>query len=100
MPGNWAGSTRRQRLPANWSTEIVPRIKARDSYRCTWIDNGQRCTGPADEVDHRDRHAGDTDTNLRSLCRYHHARKTTQEGNEARWRYTNRRPPEQHPGLR
>lgn len=99
MSGQWKNSTRKQRLPSNWETTIVPRIKARDGNRCTWVDNGHRCTGPADDVDHRDRHAGDHDDNLRSLCRQHHAHKTSREGNAERWRYTNRRPPEQHPGL-
>lgn len=99
MPGQWEGRTRAHELPPDWATRIVPTIKARDSYRCTWHDNGQRCTGPADEVDHIERGNCHEPWNLRSLCRYHHRRKTSAEGNAARWRVKTKRPPEKHPGL-
>lgn len=114
MSGGWAGSERLSRLPANWP-QLRERIRKRDGYRCTWIhgnpdglprsaadlDGPHRCTGPAAEVDHINRHAGDDEDNLRSLCTPHHAAKSAAEGVEARraiaaQRY---RPREQHPGL-
>src|SRR5687767_279152 len=80
------------------------RILKRDSHRCTWMDHGERCSQPANQVDHIIPVADggtDEDTNLRALCTPHHQRKTAIEGNHARWHRNPRtRPPEQHPGLR
>jgi 5-methylcytosine-specific restriction endonuclease McrA len=53
-------------------------------------------------VDHIvNRAAGGTDdeTNLWSLCIHHHLVKTSREGNAARHRLREARPPERHPGL-
>jgi hypothetical protein len=36
---------------------------------------------------------------LRSLCAEHHARKSSAEGNAARWKFTEKRPKPTHPGL-
>lgn len=80
----WEGSTRRQRLPGNWEL-IKRRIKRRDGYRCTWVDeDGQRCTALATDVDHIVRGDDHSDANLRALCGPHHASKSGQEGNAAR----------------
>lgn len=100
MPGGWRKSDRAATLPTNWP-KLREAIRKRDGYQCTWITDGRRCTGPADEVDHEDRHGGDDPSNLRSLCTPHHAQKSAAEGVEARraiaaQRY---RPQEQHPGL-
>lgn len=99
MPGSWKGSTRRHRLPGDWASRRT-RVLARDGGRCTWLDNNQRCPEPASEVDHIDRHSGDDLPNLRSLCRWHHSRKTSREGNASRRRLSSRRNPEPHPGYR
>jgi len=79
------------------------RIKARDGHRCTWVDAGVRCSGPADEVDHVIEHIDggpDDDTNLRSLCLPHHRAKTAAHANRTRWsKAARRRTPPPHPGL-
>jgi len=70
----------------------------------TWIEDGQRCTGTADEVDHILEFADggtDDDSNLRSLCIDHHRRKTAAHANRTRWsKAARRRPSPPHPGLR
>lgn len=96
MAGGWAGSTRKSRLPRGWAG-LRARILARDGHRCTRLEDGQRCTQHATDVDHIDRGAGDYPANLASLCSWHHAQKTAAEGNAARTR--TRRPAEPHPGL-
>ena len=93
MTGGWVGSARRDSLPPGWHA-IRRRILARDHHRCVL------CGAPASEVDHvGDRH-DHSDANLRSLCTPHHARRSSAQGNAARWAVRARRPPEQHPGLR
>jgi hypothetical protein len=116
MPGQWRGSTRRTTLPPNWNSEIRPAVRERDGGRCTWLndlddggpadyltghyDDNQRCTQHGTDTDH----IGDRDDhrieNQRLLCSWHHDRRSSKQGNTARQRYSNRRPPEQHPGLR
>lgn len=96
MGTGWHGSSRRGRLPKHWQ-RLRASILDRDGYQCTRAEHGQRCTQIATEVDHIDRHAGDSPDNLASLCSWHHARKTAAEGNQARTRA--RREAEQHPGL-
>lgn len=100
MPGGWRGSTRSDRLPSDWASTRRPRIRARDNYQCTAVEDGQRCTGGADQVDHIDPNGPEDDSNYTSLCTSHHGKKSAAEGNEARWRYRRQRPPEPHPGLR
>jgi 5-methylcytosine-specific restriction protein A len=98
MPG-WQGSQRRKTLPTNWR-QLRATILKRDGHQCTWTVNGHRCTNPATDVDHRNRHIqSDDPSNLQSLCTTHHAHKTALEGNTERWRYRTKRPAEQHPGL-
>lgn len=97
MTGPWEGSTRRQRLPRDWPA-IRRRILARDGWRCTWHDEGGRCTAPAGQVDHV--HPGDNhdDANLAALCDMHHRAKSAREGNAARNVHRLARPNEPHPG--
>lgn len=96
MSGGWQGSTRRQRLPAGWSTKIVPRILKRDRHIC------HVCNEPgADEVDHIIQGDDHSDANLAAIhavpC---HRAKTQREAAAARRRkHDTRRPPEPHPGL-
>lgn len=101
MPGGWVGSTRRQRLPADWHI-IAARILTRDGHQCRAVlTDGTRCTERATDVDHIVRGDDHSDANLQSLCGWHHKRKTAAEGNAARPAPpTNKRPPERHPGLR
>lgn len=99
MPGHWVGSTRRTRLPHGWATVTVPRILARDHGVCHLC--GQ---SGADTVDHIRPGDDHSDANLAAIhdrnpphC---HRFKSSREGNSARYRYTERRPPEAHPGIR
>jgi 5-methylcytosine-specific restriction protein A len=101
----WSSSDRRAQLPSNWQRVVRPRILRRDGYRCTWVDHGHRCTARATEVDHRRRGDDHRDSNLRSLCGPHHAKKSSAEGVAARRtgrpvRQPARRPAEPHPGLK
>lgn len=114
MPGSWAGSTRRDTLPPDWPT-IQPAILDRDHHRCTWLQglsdggpmeylagaysNTDRCTTRATTVDHiGDRHSHQPD-NLRALCNHHHDRRSSAQGNSARWQHREKRPTAPHPGL-
>lgn len=95
MPGGWAGSTRKARLPDDWPRRVAD-IRARDKGIC------YLCGQPgADTVDHVRR--GD-DHSLANLAQVHdrnpphcHRYKTSAEGNAARER--ERRPAETHPGV-
>lgn len=95
----WEGSNRRQRLPANWK-KIRQQVFRRDEYQCTWIEDDERCMGPAEECDHI--RPGDDHrlSNLRSLCKPHHGLKSAREGAAARPKLAPRiRPNERHPGA-
>jgi hypothetical protein len=94
----WQGSARKARLPANWR-HLRRLVLARDGGRCTWVDDGVRCISPATQVDHIVAGDDHRPANLRSLCAWHHARKSSVEGNAARRRPTERRPTPPHPGL-
>jgi 5-methylcytosine-specific restriction protein A len=89
---------RRSTLPPRWST-IRRAVLDRDGHRCTWLDDGQRCNAPANQADHLDNPDDHSLANLTSLCAWHHARKSSRQGNDARRRPSERRPPERHPGL-
>ena len=99
MPGQWATSNRAARLPANWRTEIRPAVLARDGYQCQiqWDDG---CEGTATEVDHIQRGDNHHPANLQSACHWCHARKSSAEGRAAQRRWSSKRKPERHPGLR
>ena len=103
MPG-WAGSDRRSHLPADWEKIRAKRFQM-DQYQCTATDiYGVRCLSPAEECDHigsRDDHRLEM---LRSLCTWHHGKKSGQQGAQAaaRKRRQNGKKflrTEGHPGL-
>ncbi len=96
MPGSWAGSDRRRRLPGNWESELRPAVLRRDGHRCQV--RLERCTGLASEVDHV--RAGDDHSliNLQAACGPCHRMKSSREGSAARPSMF--RPAEEHPGLR
>ena len=84
MPTGWVGSNRHEQLPANWPA-IVQRILARDHHRCQHVryDTARRCLARATDVDHIINYAvggTDEDSNLQSLCEYHHRQKSGREG--------------------
>ena len=95
----WEGSDRASRLPANWP-QLRAIVKRRAGGRCEErMRDGSRCRDRGTECDHvvpGDDHSLD---NLRWICDWHHARKSSAEGNAARRRPTARRSPEPHPGL-
>ena len=95
----WENSTRASRLPPDWQRRRRL-VLERDGYRCTELTDGERCTEPATDVDHRTPGDDHSLPNLRALCRWHHARKSSSEGNASRRRFTARRPVEPHPGMR
>jgi 5-methylcytosine-specific restriction protein A len=104
MPTGWIGSDRRKRLPPNWEKEIRPRILARDGYACTHIrqDTMRRCNDRANQVDHVVPGDDHSDSNLTSLCAYHHLKKSSSEGGRASSAARARRrkaTPRRHPGL-
>ena len=106
MPTGWQGSERRSTLPADWAVTCF-RILRRDHHRCQWIrvDTDRRCLAQARDVDHIISHAdggSDDDSNLQSLCEYHHRKKTGREGGIASGRSRRaKRDSEKplHPGL-
>ena len=89
-------------LPRNWN-RIRAAILKRDGFRCTWFTDGVRCSARATDVDHivpAHRGGGDDPDNLRSLCKWHHDRKTGREAHAARVKVESRnRPAESHPGF-
>lgn len=95
----WQGSTRRGRLPANWSTPggIRDQAFARYGRRCA-LNYPGICTKFATQVDHKI--AGDDHRieNLQPVCRPCHARKSAREGAAAVPRMA--RPKPVHPALR
>lgn len=96
---SWEGSTRRATLPPNWAA-IRRIVLERDGERCVeTMRNGRRCHDKANQVDHINDPNDHSIGNLRSLCQWHHARKSSQQGNAARTPLTMRRPAEKHPGL-
>ena len=95
----WDTSDRAERLPDNWQA-LRTIVLSRAAGRCEARQrNGQRCRDRATDVDHIDPGDNHQLDNLQALCAWHHARKSSAEGNAARRRHTNKRPPEPHPGL-
>lgn len=91
---------RKAELPADWDARRK-RALDRDNHQCRWpMPNGGICGAWANQVDHiGDRHDHSM-ANLRSLCKWHHAKRTSAQGNAARKRVSQQRPPEKHPGIR
>lgn len=98
MPGGWATSDRAARLPADWP-QIRADVLERDGYRCK-IRWDEGCEAVADEVDHINRGDDHRRENLQAACGWCHGKKSSAEGNAARTRWSSKRKPERHPGLR
>jgi len=96
----WESSDRKARLPSDWSTRRV-RVLRRDGYKCQARDSlGVLCGAPANQADHIEPGDDHSLENLRALCRWHHARKSSAEGAAARRpRARMQREPEAHPGM-
>lgn len=100
MSGGWANSDRKSRLPADWP--LLRRVVIeRAGGRCEVIKrNGRRCWDDGVDVDHKV--AGDDHSlaNLQLICIWHHKRKSSREGNEAKalLRGQLKRAPEAPPG--
>lgn len=100
----WAGSDRRSRLPDNWP-RLRNRILKRDGHRCTHTDDkGVRCPEDATDVDHIIPNDDHSESNLTSLCSWHHGKKSGREGGAARAKVMKRNRAkftrvERHPGL-
>ena len=95
----WGSSSGRTvPLPPNWEALRREQLE-RDGYQCRYVspDTGQRCTARATDVDH----AGDAEdhADLRSLCSWHHRKRTAGQGARSPRRARATRPREQHPGL-
>lgn len=101
MPGNWQGSNRAATLPPNWQA-IRKAVLRRDRGVCQLRIGAGICGAPANQVDHIDDPTDHSIYNLRALCEPHHAQRSSQQGNAARWapQRRERRPPEPHPGIR
>lgn len=105
MNGNWEGSTRRDRLPANWQA-LRRQVHRRDKSQCQMrLPSGSLCLEPATDVDHIRRGDNHDLSNLRCICDWHHSRKSAEEGRKAYWSKINHskqkfRRDERHPGLR
>jgi 5-methylcytosine-specific restriction enzyme A len=99
----WLGSDRRARLPADWPYRRA-RVLRRDGYRCTALSiYGERCELRATDVDHIKPGDDHRETNLASLCTWHHRRKSGAEGAAAAQRNRTKaqarfRRNETHPG--
>lgn len=94
-------SDRQHRLPDDWPIRRVRVLRAA-GYRCQARDSqGRPCGRPANQVDHIRPSGSDDYSNLEALCRWHHDRKSSAEGTDARkakGSYRRQaREPEQHP---
>ena len=101
----WDSSSRRRKeLPPDWE-KVRKRVLRRDNFVCQHedVNTGDICGEYASEVDHIRRGNNHDESNLQSLCTYHHRRKSSAEGAEAvakkRVEIENRfRRSEPHPG--
>ena len=98
MSGGWAGSSRKARLPANWTTLRRQVLLGPDGQRRTCSLPG--CEHPATDVDHRVPGDDHSLGNLAPVCRCCHNRKSSAEGVSARaaQRARRMRGVERHPG--
>lgn len=100
---SWEGSTRKETLPSDWR-ERRAAVFARDGNRCVVIKkDGRRCWDreqlECDHIGDREDHSLE---NLRTLCSWHHQRRSASQGGTAsanRPRPQIKRQPETHPGL-
>lgn len=86
-------SDRGRRLPRDWH-RIRRLVLQNDGYRC------RVCGGRASEVDHIRRGDDHSLSNLRSLCKTCHGKKSSSEGNsrQKELKALRKRPVERHPG--
>lgn len=98
MPGGWAGSTRRARLPANWRTELRPEAHRRNPTHICHVCGE---TG-GDYLDHKNPGDDHSQENLDwihdAVPPHCHRYKSSAEGNAAKPRM--HRAAGKHPGLK
>lgn len=97
----WQGSTRRGRLPRNWP-HLRRLVLRRDKGVCQApFSDGSICGREATDVDHIEPGDDHSLTNLRALCHWCHARKSSSEGGTAAalTRVRIARPKPTHPAL-
>lgn len=97
----WDTSDRKAELPPDWQARRI-RVLRRDGYKCQARDSrGVKCGAPANQCDHIVHGNNHDEDNLQALCRWHHARKSSAEGNAARRpRASRNRQSEKHPAFR
>jgi 5-methylcytosine-specific restriction protein A len=98
VPGHWQGSTRRLRLPTNWRALRAEAHRLNPQHIC------HLCRTPGgDYLDHivpgDDHRQANLDWAHDRAAPHCHRRKSSAEGNAARWRVRQQRPAERHPGL-
>ncbi|MEU2180096.1 HNH endonuclease [Streptomyces thermolilacinus] len=94
-PGAWRTSPR----PRGWKA-LRAAAQERDGHQCTWIEDGERCTEPGTDADHIGDPEDHSLENLRTLCTYHHRKRTALQALAARGPMPSRqRPRPAHPGL-
>ncbi|RDG37949.1 HNH endonuclease [Streptomyces corynorhini] len=94
-----ASSRRTAPRPTGWKT-IRAEVLARDGHQCTWIEDGERCAEEGTDADHIGAPDDHSTGNLRTLCGYHHRKRTALQANQARGPLPSRqRPAPRHPGL-
>jgi 5-methylcytosine-specific restriction enzyme A len=95
----WSGSNRKERLPSDWYSRRK-RVLERDGHACQMETDEGKCLRSATDVDHvipGDDHSYE---NLQALCRFHHLRKSGEEGRAAQApRASKYRKRESHPGA-
>lgn len=103
MGVQWAGSTRKERLPKDWEQRRAT-VRDRAGGRCQApMRDGSRCPEFGTDCDHIIRGDNHALSNLQWLCSWHHNKKTAREALAVRRRMpapSARKPTEQHPGLR
>lgn len=96
----WEGSTRSQRLPADWDKPGGPRDRTLSAPggRICKLAYEDICIGYATQADHIKAGDDHSDGNRQSVCEPCHRRKSGREGRAAR--PSEKRPPDVHPALR
>ncbi|MEU3318863.1 HNH endonuclease signature motif containing protein [Streptomyces sp. NPDC006785] len=94
-PSAWRTTPR----PRGWKTLRAQALE-RDGQQCTWIDDGERCPEQGTDADHIGDPEDHSLSNLRTLCGYHHRKRTAMQARAARGPTPSRhRPAQAHPGL-